>query len=138
MEPAASLDWPHWLTRHVGARLAEARLRRHLDHAALSDRTGIAVSALRECEDGKTPLPVSSLAVLAQALECPLSSFFSGLPRELAPEFPGTPAADLDAPPGDCAVSHETMELVRTFDGITDPQLRRHLSALTRSIADAD
>jgi len=63
-------------TIDVGSQLRELRTRRGLSIRALAEASGLNVNTLSLIENGKTSPSVSTLQLLATALEIPITSFF--------------------------------------------------------------
>ncbi len=60
----------------VGQRLRELRQQKNLSVRALASLSGLAINTLSMIENGRTSPSVSTLQVLARALEVPIASFF--------------------------------------------------------------
>ena len=72
----------------VGGNLRRARLARGLSQEALAAEAGIAPSFLSQIENGKRSATITTLDVIAKALQMPIVDFFAapaaapkGLPR---------------------------------------------------------
>lgn len=61
---------------HVGERLHDLRLQKNLSIRSLATRSGLAINTLSMIENGKTSPSVSTLQILARALEVPIAAFF--------------------------------------------------------------
>jgi transcriptional regulator with XRE-family HTH domain len=60
----------------VGERLRELRQQKDLSVRALAARSGLAINTLSMIENGRTSPSVSTLQILARALEVPIAAFF--------------------------------------------------------------
>jgi transcriptional regulator with XRE-family HTH domain len=60
----------------VGQRLRELRLQKNLSARALAAQSGLAINTLSMIENGRTSPSVSTLQILARALEVPIGAFF--------------------------------------------------------------
>jgi transcriptional regulator with XRE-family HTH domain len=60
----------------VGERLRELRQRKNLSVRALATLSGLAINTLSMIENGRTSPSVSTLQILARALEVPIAAFF--------------------------------------------------------------
>lgn len=60
----------------VGERLREIRQQKNLSIRALASLSGLAINTLSMIENGKTSPSVSTLQILARALEVPIGAFF--------------------------------------------------------------
>jgi transcriptional regulator with XRE-family HTH domain len=61
---------------HVGERLRELRQQKNLSVRGLAALSGLAINTLSMIENGKTSPSVSTLQILARALEVPIAAFF--------------------------------------------------------------
>lgn len=61
----------------VGEHLRELRQERNLSVRALAARSGLAINTLSMIENGRTSPSVSTLQILARALEVPIAAFFA-------------------------------------------------------------
>src|SRR5512133_483983 len=60
----------------VGQRLRDLRQQKDLSIRALAARSGLAINTLSMIENGKTSPSVSTLQILARALDVPITAFF--------------------------------------------------------------
>jgi len=63
--------------RSIGSQIRELRKRRGWTLKMLAERSGLSVSFLSQVERGLSSLSISSLGAVAEALEVPLSNFFT-------------------------------------------------------------
>ena len=147
---------PHPVDQHVGQRL---RLRRSLlgmSQERLGERLGLTFQQVQKYERGSNRIGASRLFEVAAILDVPVTWFFEGFGPERkdddAPAVNGSgkkPCArgriaanghlngKANHEAGDAAISgRETLELVRAFNRIGDPLVRRRLYELTRVLAD--
>jgi len=121
------------------------RLRRTLlgmSQERLGGALGLTFQQVQKYERGTNRIGASRLYRLSEVLDVPVSFFFDDmrpatavtLGGEAAPVTAGAPAA---APEGETMMRRETLELVRAYYRITDPQVRRRLFDLTKAIANA-
>lgn len=144
---------PHPIDVHVGQRIKLRRSLKGMSQERLGELLGVTFQQIQKYERGANRLGSSRLYEVAQVLEMPVTWFFEemeGQPVRPA-EMPGLaePVAAFDHAPGPAgaAVSTEaseplvrnrqTLELVRAFNRIEDPQVRRRLYELTRTLAAA-
>ncbi len=132
---------------HVGRRL---RLRRGLvgmSQERLAELLGITYQQVQKYERGANRIGSSRLHDIARILDVPVAWFFDEMP-EPEPALPGlaedAPAgfvfdmadAPRTEPPGDAATfGRETLEMVRAFNRISDPIVRRRLFELAKALA---
>ena len=128
-----------YVDSHVGNRLRERRILLGLSQTRLGESLGLSFQQIQKYERGIDRISVGRLVHLAHVLDVPITYFFEEL------SDPGS-AGGLDgsATVGDMigAVSsddpmskRETLELVRAYYQIEQPELRKHIFSLIRSIA---
>ena len=129
---------PHHVDAHVGERLKQRRLTLGLSQERLGELLGLTFQQIQKYERGSNRLGASRLYEAACALDVEIAYFFDGLARNsdsLARE-----AID-DLQCGGCGPApprRDTFELVRAFERIGDPELRRRLLQITEAVAAAD
>ncbi len=67
----------------------------------------------------------------------PVDYFFDDMPREVAASSPAQGGEKAKEPPGyepDPMATRETLELVRAYYKISDPEIRKHLFAMTKTL----
>jgi transcriptional regulator with XRE-family HTH domain len=129
---------PHHVDAHVGERLKQRRLTLGLSQERLGELLGLTFQQIQKYERGSNRLGASRLYQAACALDVEIAYFFDGLAtnsdrlaREAIDEL-----ASADAVPA--LPSRDTLELVRAFERIGDPELRRWLLEITEAVAAAD
>ncbi|MDH3595449.1 MAG: helix-turn-helix transcriptional regulator [Rhodospirillales bacterium] len=129
-----------YVDSHVGGRLRERRILLGLSQTRLGESLDLSFQQIQKYERGIDRISVGRLVHLAHVLEVPITYFFEEL---IEPGF-----ADGSDSPVRAAVStraderaedpmsrRETLELVRAYYQIEQPDLRKHVFALIRSIA---
>ncbi|MEO1091662.1 MAG: helix-turn-helix transcriptional regulator [Pseudomonadota bacterium] len=133
---------PHLVDRHVGRRLRMRRLLLGMSQERLGELLGLTFQQIQKYERGANRLGASRLFEAARALEVEVSFFFEELLTG-----PDAPAASLGlaeeassyAASGFTSTvqgGRDTLELVRAFERIGDPDLRRKILDLTKSVAE--
>ena len=137
---------PNPIDVHVGARVRLRRTLLGMSQEKLGQAIGLTFQQVQKYERGTNRIGASRLHELAQALEVPVSYFFADL------NLPDDPSVGADAPvkppkglsePADVfygnepIMRRETLELVRAYLRIADPQLRRRVFELAKAIANA-
>jgi transcriptional regulator with XRE-family HTH domain len=145
-------DGPRPVDVHVGRRLRLRRSLAGMSQERLAELLGITYQQVQKYERGANRIGSSRLHDIARFLDVPVAWFFEGMaePRPAglaedgaagfvfdAPEVAEAPAA---APTADEAASfgRETLEMVRAFNRIGDPLVRRRLFELAKALAAAD
>ncbi len=132
---------PHPIDVHVGSRV---RLRRRLlgmNQTKLAKAVGVTYQQLQKYERGVNRIGASRLFNLSRVLGVPISFFF----EDLSPAAAGArkrrtrglseaPAAVLEP---DSLSKRETVELVRAYYRVTDPQLRKRFLDLLKALGKA-
>ena len=130
-----------YVDSHVGNRLRERRILLGLSQTRLGESLGLSFQQIQKYERGIDRISVGRLVHLSQVLDVPITYFF----EELADPAPGDQAdrsllldsaeAGLAALADDPMSKRETLELVRAYYKIEQPELRKHIFSLIRSIA---
>jgi transcriptional regulator with XRE-family HTH domain len=111
---------PHPIDRHVGARLRLRRMQKGLSQSALAHAIGVTFQAVQKYESGDIRVSASRLYEIARFLETEIGFFFGSDDPDHAP----------CAPAGDELDGRRTLQLVRSFHAIRDPQLQADLLRL--------
>ena len=140
-------DHPNPVDVHVGARLRLRRTLLGMSQEKLGQAIGLTFQQVQKYERGTNRIGASRLHELARVLDVPVAFFFEDLslgdsaaahvvdgqskgPRglsEAAEAFYGN----------EPIMRRETLELVRAYLRIADPQLRRRVFELAKAIANA-
>lgn len=125
---------PNPVDVHVGSRI---RLRRNLlglSQEKLGTAIGLTFQQVQKYERGTNRVGASRLFQLATVLNVPVSFFFDDLAPETAARYGGLQesAATFEQDP---LTKRETLELVRAYNRIADPAIRRRLFDLVKSLA---
>ena len=132
---------PNPIDIHVGARV---RLRRNLlgmSQTKLGRAIGITFQQIQKYERGVNRVGASRLFNLSHVLDVPVSFFFEDLSpaaagggRRRARGLSEAPAAVLEP---DSLSRRETVELIRAYYRVTDPQLRKRFLDLLKALGKA-
>jgi transcriptional regulator with XRE-family HTH domain len=135
-------DKPNPIDVHVGRRLRLRRTLLGMSQERLAHLLGLTFQQIQKYERGVNRIGSSRLYELGQILDVPISFFFDDMaddghaPDLLAPglaedpaefAFDGTRDLHLD--------KRETLELVRAYNRITDPAVRKRLFELAKALA---
>lgn len=121
---------------HVGKRLRQRRIELGLSQQKLSGVTGVSYQQIQKYERGTNRIGASMLWLLSDCLSVEPAYFFDGLSRRSrsaghAPGF-ADQAAGYQA---DVLSDRETMELVKAYSGIADPQVRKGVRQMLGALA---
>ncbi len=135
-------DLPHPVDVHVGQRLRLRRALMGLSQERLAELVGVTFQQIQKYERGANRIGSSRLYELARVLAVPVEYFFEGF-EEVPRPGPGLaePAAGFrhetaTRPEPRIIDRRETLELVRAFNRITDPLVRRRLFDLAKALAE--
>lgn len=126
-------DGPHPVDVHVGQRLRQRRVMLGLSQTALGDKIGVSFQQLQKFEKGVNRMGSSRLFQVATALDVPVSYFFEGLDDHNVSNE-NQPNGGSGKPP----LKRETLQLVRSYYQIRNPDVRSNLMTLIRSLAPHD
>lgn len=123
---------------HVGARI---RLRRHLvgmSQTTLAQALGVTFQQLQKYERGLNRISASRLHDLGRALDTSISYFFDDMPASIG-ETSAVPlghgdGGHLNDPELDKLHRRETLNLVRAYYSLEDPNVRRRVLELVGSL----
>ena len=132
---------PNPIDIHVGARVRLRRNQLGLTLMTLAKAVGVTYQQLQKYERGVNRIGASRLFNLSRVLDVPISFFF----EDLSPAAAGggkrrtrglseAPAAVLEP---DSLSKRETVELVRAYYRVTDPQLRKRFLDLLKALGKA-
>ncbi len=127
-----------YVDSHVGNRLRERRILLGLSQTRLGESLGLSFQQIQKYERGIDRISVGRLVHLAHVLDVPITYFFEELSDpSAAPGANSMTAGDvLSSVAADDPMSkRETLELVRAYYQIEQPELRKHIFSLIRSIA---
>jgi transcriptional regulator with XRE-family HTH domain len=100
----------------------------------LGDALGLTFQQVQKYERGANRIGASRLHDLAKALQVPVGFFFDDLPDESVKSIKSVPTEELRG--DDPMQQRETIELVRAYYRIKNPNARRRFYELARSVAD--
>jgi len=135
---------PNPIDVHVGRRLRLRRTLLGMSQERLGELLGLTFQQIQKYERGANRIGSSRLYELAQILDVPVSFFFDDLPQTagasgevaygLAEEGAGFAHQDDDL----MLDRRETLELVRAYNRIGDPTVRRRLFELAKALANLE
>jgi len=131
---------------HVGRRLRLQRTLRGLSQQKLGEAVGLTFQQVQKYERGANRIGASRLHQFAKVLAVPISYFFEEMSAEIeSGEAPrggfGEELAAFGETPGQTLAAlekRETLELVRTYARIRDPEVRHKLFELAKLLAGID
>jgi transcriptional regulator with XRE-family HTH domain len=134
---------PNPVDVHVGARVRLRRTLLGMSQEKLGEAIGLTFQQVQKYERGANRIGASRLFDLSRVLDVPVSFFFDDMPADpdSIPTSDGSvggfgeeKSTSFEPDP---MAKRETLELVRAYYRITDPQVRKRLFELTKSVANA-
>ena len=125
---------------HVGARLRQHRTLLGMTQTNLGDALGVSFQQMQKYERGTNRISASRLFDLSRVLDVPVEHFFDDMPTTVAASSPAQGGGRAKKPPSyvpNPMATRETMELVRAYYKIGDPQIRNRLRELTKALGAA-
>ena len=118
--------------------MQEVRARAGRHDLPLGDAIGVSYQQMQKYECGTNRISASRLFALSRVLDVPVEYFFDDMPAAVAASSPANKKrGSAKKPPSyepDPMATRETLELVRADYKITDPEIRKHLFAMTKSL----
>lgn len=122
---------------HVGSRVRLRRTLLGLSQEKLGEAVGLTFQQIQKYERGANRIGASRLFEFSRILDVPVSFFFDDMSERVA-GADGAAAGMADQPQSsldpDPLTRRETLELVRAYYRIGDPQIRKRLFELTKSL----
>lgn len=131
---------PNPVDIHVGARVRLRRTLLGLSQEKLGEAIGLTFQQVQKYERGANRIGSSRLYDLARVLDVPVGFFFEDMPSTVASNSPAQRGSGVEEPSSyelDPMAKRETLELVRAYYKITDPQLRKRLFEMTKALGAA-
>lgn len=122
---------------HVGSRVRLRRTLLGLSQEKLGEAVGLTFQQIQKYERGANRIGASRLFEFSRILDVPVSFFFDDMSDRVS-GADGAAAGMADQPQAamepDPLTRRETLELVRAYYRIADPQIRKRLFELTKSL----
>ena len=125
---------------HVGARVRMRRAFLGMSQTTLGEAIGLSFQQVQKYERGMNRIGSSRLYDLARVLDVPVEFFFEDMPAEVAASSPSERRGKTDEPTSyelDPMAKQETLELVRDYYKISNPQVRKRLFEVVKAIGAA-
>lgn len=137
----ASKGFPNPIDVHVGQRVRQRRTLLGMSQEKLAEAIGLTFQQVQKYERGANRVGSSRLFDLARVLDVPISYFFEDMEANVAAKSPsrlmGVSESKLQpyTVEPDPLAKRETLELVRAYLRISDPQIKRRLFELAKALA---
>ncbi len=126
---------------HVGARVRVRRTLLGMSQTTLGDAIGLTFQQMQKYEKGMNRISASRLFALSRVLDVAIQYFFDDMPPEVSASSPANKkrgkAKKLPSYEPDPMARRETLQLVRAYYKITDPQIRKRLFEMTKAVGAA-
>ena len=131
---------PHPIDVHVGARVKLRRMVLGMSQDSLGRSLGLTFQQIQKYEKGVNRIGASRMFELSQLLDVPVQFFFEDAGGDAGGGAPAPGFAE-DTSGGtvmDLMTSAEGVQLCRYFSGIKDPEVKKRVLDLVRSIAETE
>lgn len=126
---------PNPIDIHVGSRVRLKRTMLGMSQEKLGDSLGITFQQIQKYEKGSNRIGASRLQQIAAVLGTPISFFFEDAPNAKSEGFAEGDSANFVV---DFLSTSEGLQLNKAFVKINDPQVRRKIVDLVKTLADDD
>jgi transcriptional regulator with XRE-family HTH domain len=109
----------------VGQRVRAIRIERGMSQSALGQHMGVTFQQVQKYEKGVNRIAAGRMQALAELFEVPITAFFGERKRSSQPK---STLFDLATSPGAIA-------LLRAYESLSDPKLKRSLVQLAKNMA---
>ena len=135
---ATASSQAHPVDVHVGRRLRLKRTIMGLSQESIGKAIGVTFQQIQKYERGINRMGASRLYDFARALHVPVSYFFEGYGDELSDHSPLYGMAESESPAFEHAAisNRETMDIMRAYHKIKNPQVRKRIVDLIKSMAE--
>jgi transcriptional regulator with XRE-family HTH domain len=127
---------------HVGRRVRLRRTLLGMSQEQLGEALNITFQQVQKYERGSNRISSSRLWDIAQILDVPVSFFFDDMSDDTMAHSPrrmksGVARDEYEENPTDPMARRETLELVRAYYSIKNPNLRKRITEMVKSVATA-
>jgi len=128
---------PNPIDVHVGGRVRLRRTLLGMSQEKLGEALGLTFQQVQKYERGANRIGASRLFDLARVLDVPVSYFYEDMDDSMAASSPRHMVRATEDPPefeDNLMVQRETLELVRAYYRIRDPEVRRRVQELAKAL----
>jgi transcriptional regulator with XRE-family HTH domain len=131
-------DQAHPVDRHVGSRVRLRRTLLGLSQEKLGHALGLTFQQVQKYERGANRISASKLYEMARVLDVPVTFFFQDMADPAAKAVHGMAEQAADAFDHEQLNRRETAELMRAYYRIGNPQVRRRVLDLVKSLGTSE
>ena len=128
------IDAPSPVDVHVGSRVRLRRTLLGMSQEKLGNAVGLTFQQIQKYERGANRIGASRLFEMSRVLDVPVQFFFDEMPTEPESSDYRPMSGETDTPEQDPMARRETLELIRAYYRIADPQVRRRLFELAKAL----
>lgn len=129
----------HPVDAHVGSRVRMRRTLLGLSQQKLGNRLGLTFQQVQKYERGANRIGASRLFEISEILGVPVNFFFDEMPKKKMPDnIHRLNDEDNNKFEHQFIERRETLELLRSYYGITDPNVRKRVFEVVKSISNRD
>lgn len=131
-------EGPHPVDIHVGTKVKSRRLMLGLSQEELANAIGLTFQQVQKYEKGTNRISVSRLMDISRALKSPVDYFLNGVAAQ-GKKFAikGFSDTKQEALEGDPLTRRDVLDLVRAYQSIQTPQLKKQLLEMAKAMAKA-
>ena len=128
---------PHQVDVYVGSRVRLRRTLKGMSQQRLAEALGLTFQQIQKYERGVNRIGSSRLFELSEVLDVPPSFFFDGAQRQTESAAAGPGMAEAEPEPYEARqfARREILELVRAYDRIVDPEIRKRVFEMVKAVA---
>jgi transcriptional regulator with XRE-family HTH domain len=124
------------LDKSIGERIRSRRVELKMSQSTLGRALGVSFQQVQKYENGRNKISADALKTVATTLAVSIGYLLGA--ASLIPGLSDNEQAPYDATTSDMDRTGEAMELHRSFNRISDPQLRQLVLQMARSLAERD
>lgn len=135
-------EGPHPVDSHVGAKVKARRLMMGLSQEELAHSIGLTFQQVQKYERGTNRISVSRLMEISKALKTPVDYFLGGCAAMVQNTnkygFKGVSDTKQEPLEPDYLAKRDVLELVRAYQKIETPRLKKQLLEMAKAMASTD
>ena len=126
---------PDPVDKFVGQNIRIFRKAKNLPQTALGNALGLTFQQIQKYERGSNRMGGSRLYEFATVLRVPISFFFDEMPLSTAAKGKASKAKASRGNSDDIRTKRETLEFVRAYYKIRNPEIRNHIRKTVQALA---
>jgi transcriptional regulator with XRE-family HTH domain len=128
----------HPVDVHVGSRIKHQRTMSGISQDKLGKELGLTFQQIQKYEKGANRVGASRLFQISKILNVAVAFFFEEMPSAISPQYAGGMAEEAEGFEHNTLSKRETLELVRAYYKIEDPEIRKRVFELIKSVSGQD